>query len=252
MLIRQLDGEFPGTLSTYDRPTPNLRLSLMLSIAKNFLFIHIPKTGGSSVQTVLAQYSEDSILTRSGPSIHDGRSFGVENARYRSKKHSPLSHYWAHMRGHGELAVFDQLYKFAIIRNPWDRCISWYFSPHLGKDRAWSREDFLRLLPRIHGIGHYTTIPTIPARLAAKVGLNSSYTFFRNRSLTSDINRLLRFESLSEDFDQALRDIGLPPAKLPHRNASRRESYRSYLDDELRQIIARKYREEIRYGNYEF
>ena len=33
----------------------------MISLKHHFLFIHVPKTGGNSIQNILADYSEDTL-----------------------------------------------------------------------------------------------------------------------------------------------------------------------------------------------
>ena len=96
----------------------------MLSLQKKFLFIHVPKTGGNSIQNILRNFSEDKIACLADH--QDGfERFGVINDKYATKKHSTLDQYKKAI----EPKIYQELFKFSTIRNPWDRCISFYFSP---------------------------------------------------------------------------------------------------------------------------
>ena len=66
----------------------------MISFQKRFLFVHIPKTAGNSIQSVLRNYSEDEIVALRGE--QDGiERFGLRNPNYKIKKHSTLAEYRA-------------------------------------------------------------------------------------------------------------------------------------------------------------
>src|SRR6059058_1959617 len=96
----------------------------MISFQKRFLFVHIPKTAGNSIQSILRNYSEDQIVALR--SEQDGiERFGLRNPNYKIRKHSTLAEY--------RMALGDEqfrsLYKFACVRNPWDRMVSYYFRP---------------------------------------------------------------------------------------------------------------------------
>jgi N6-adenosine-specific RNA methylase IME4 len=96
----------------------------MISLRNRFLFVHIPKTAGNSIQSVLCDYSEDRIVTRGG---QDGvERFEVRSAGRELEKHSTLADYYREL---GEETAAG-LFKFTCVRNPWDRMISFWFSPH--------------------------------------------------------------------------------------------------------------------------
>jgi hypothetical protein len=201
----------------------------MISLSKRFLFVHVPKTGGNSIQGVLKQYSEDRIVA-DAPHQDGIERFEVANDRYSTHKHASLAEYHAAM----EPAIYTGLYKFSVIRNPWDWMISLYFSPHRG-ETAWNRDAFMTVVNDAGTLRRY--IRTEP-------GVDGP--------LDADLECLMRFERLEADFARVCTDLGIPHEPLPRRNQSQREGYAAYYDAELRDFVALKFHEEIAFGNYRF
>lgn len=77
---------------------------MLISDSKKMIFIHIQKTGGSSLRYTL----KDMI-----PDLEENR--GV-------KYHAPLSDI---LKSYPRLRC-GEYYTIAFIRNPWDRLVSWY------------------------------------------------------------------------------------------------------------------------------
>ena len=80
------------------------------------------RTGGNSVQSVLARYSEDK-LTRRG--LQDGVDRFEVQGHYTGHKHFSLQDYADVVPPD----IFSGLFKFTVVRNPWARAISWFFTP---------------------------------------------------------------------------------------------------------------------------
>jgi len=199
----------------------------LISLQKRFLFIHIPKTGGNSIQNVLRNYSEDKIVTI-GKHQDGVERFEVRNDHYAISKHSTLPEY----REVIDQETFRQLYKFATVRNPWDMMISFYFSPHRQVDE-WDRDAFLNLLRQVHPVRHYIST-------ADQLDLGREMDF------------IIRFEQLNEDFAKICNQLELPLEDLPVRNKSNRKHYAAYYDEELVGLVRKKFHEEIEFGHYEF
>src|SRR5262245_28897369 len=87
----------------------------MLSLNRDFVFVHVPKTGGTAVETVLAPYA-DAI-------VFDASAFADPSVNFRHKHATALMI----RNGMGE-AAFAAAFKFAVVRNPWD----WVTSNYLG------------------------------------------------------------------------------------------------------------------------
>ncbi len=223
----------------------------MISLQKKFLFIHVPKTGGNSIQNILKDYSEDRILGHPDPGGNGLlQRFQVRNDRYGSSKHSTLSQYRTAL----EPEIFRGLYRFSVIRNPWDRMISYYFSPHRGIN-GWNRYSFLELIREVQPVRHYicckkTVTPlTIIGNICREFGVQLPLL---HRKLAGELDFLIRFEQLDSDFQKVCDRLEIPFTPLPRVNRSRHDHYSSYYDDETREAVRRKFREEIVTGNYSF
>ena len=217
----------------------------MLSLQKKFLFIHIPKTGGNSLQNILKDSSEDQLVGH--PPDENGvlQRFQVRNEQYNLGKHATLSQY---------KEVFSSLYKFAVLRNPWDRMISYYFSPHRGV-QVWNRYSFLELVNEVQPAHHFTCCKRRPRpllileNLCKEAGIR--FPFSRKR-IDTEIDFLIRFEDLDKGFQKVCERLAIPYIPLPRANRSRHEHYSVYYDEETRQAVGQKFRAEIITGKYQF
>ncbi len=235
----------------------------MISVKKNFLFVHMPKTGGNSLQTILRRYSEDERIVREW---QDGTNrFAIENTLYGTKKHSTLSEYKAVLPP----VLYDSLFKFAVIRNPWERMVSMYFSSN---QRDWNRETFKKLAEKTLSLRRFIVLDSPIQNVLKKLkfrhehdgkphlGIDLESISRRvkfpvdssKKKLTDDIDYLLRFEILNKEFKLLCKQLDIPHVPLPRVNVSERKHYTQYYDEELKQLVGRKFTEEIEFGKYQF
>jgi Sulfotransferase family len=200
----------------------------MISFQKRFLFVHIPKTAGNSIQNVLRDYSEDELVALRGE--QDGvERFGLRNPKYKVKKHSTLAEYRAAL---GE-TEFGKLYKFTCVRNPWDRMVSYYFTPTQNVT-AWDRKKFRKAILKVLPVADYLRLDR---------GKEDPF---------ANVNYIIRFENLVEDFRNVCAALDISRTTLPRYNSSQREHYSKYYDDELCELVRARFAAEIERFGYTF
>ena len=141
--------------------------------------------------------------------------------------------------------IWASYFKFAFVRNPWDRLVSWY---HMCIQRA-SENNFSRYIKE-HAPTFDDFVTKTTTGVAEKTTHNQlDYVTDENGEMMLDF--IGRYESLQEDFAVVKGKLNLA-SELPHVNKSSHRDYRDYYTDETRGIVARRFARDIEYLGYHF
>jgi len=199
----------------------------MYSRLFNAIFVHIPKTGGQSVEHVFAGLhnldwrKRGSLLLRKNP-----RS--GQKPRYLA--HLLASEYYE--KGFMAPDVFASCFKFTTVRNPFDRALSEY--RYRSRKRELSFSNFVRLI----------TGSKIDRHLLPQV------EFVVDASGKIMVDRAMRFESLEREFLEISLELFGREVPLPHVNKSPPSTGHTDLSEEVRSAIYRRYERDFDYFGY--
>ena len=144
-------------------------------------------------------------------------------------------------------SAWNEAFKFAFVRNPWDRLVSQYHFMiiEVVLDVISRRHpDLAELVHRSVSFSEYVKLWTMTH------GDQTSVLSDREGNILVDF--IGHFENLEDDFATVCRRIGLTNVTLPHINATQHPGYRDYYDDETRDLVARHYARDIDRFQYEF
>lgn len=196
------------------RPLKNRVQLLRHKLIDKFVFIHINKTGGTSVANAL-----------NIPTIH----------RTALEKMSELGrHEW------------DRRFTFAVVRNPWDKVVSHYYyrvqtdQTDLGKGRI-DFKDWVRLTYGEKNPTYYNK----PKMFMPQIN------WVADESGELMVDYICRFESLTSDFEEVCDRLKFE-ASLPHLKSSKRGSYQDYYDSATKAIIEDWFAKDIEHFHYTF
>ncbi len=144
---------------------------------------------------------------------------------------------WARRFDRMDDSTLDGIFKFTIVRNPFDRVVSAFFYLR-DKCRGYALSEFVVEVLGRRGVD-----------FDPHFDVQSDGLFHEGELLVDHVGR---FESLQESWREIAARIDAP-TPLPHHGRSERlPAYASYFTDEARRVVERLYRHDLENFGYAF
>ncbi|MBC8002129.1 MAG: sulfotransferase family 2 domain-containing protein [Opitutaceae bacterium] len=207
---------------------------------RDVLFLWVPKCAGTSTYQTLVKHGciEDRWLD--------------PMRRFRNRGVSTFSHVdvvGLVEEGVIRKAYFDNAFKFAFVRNPYDRAVSLF--AYLKKlkfpevPEAMTFTEFCLTLER----GAYPPVGLYNYKGLSQCNLMLSWITDRSGKIIADF--VGRYETLQKDFQTVCDTIGIKET-IPHENKTEHRPYQEYFDPRTRAIIEKVYRKDLDAFGYSF
>ncbi len=218
---------------------------MIISHTHKYIFIKSRKTAGTSVEAALSHYcSGDDIVTPLGDYQfnRDEKNEWVHQSMNAGEFHQHDTALTIKNRVPAE--IWNNYFKFSIARNPWERVVSSF---------DWHSRRNPELVPRKR-LFHKLGFPFNELRETRKIFSR----YVKGYKKTNDnfyiiddqlcVDYTIRFENLEENLKEICRMIGLPEITLPRLKSGfrKRFHYTEYYDDESREIVAERHKNDIR------
>ena len=249
---------------------------MIIADRKKVLFIHIQKTGGTSIAALLQPYISEKY--RSENAKMPGTARDWRKTWHINRQHAKFSE---------SLAIIDSLnidpqeyFKFAIVRNPYSWLLSIWDNRY--KAELDAKADWRRRLK--FQVGKYTGLFLTPSQLFRKmypdgsfksfvlfidyllsnhppsftsklVGASDQYSYIENdRNIKFDF--IAKLENLDRDLEKINQILQLNDSfEVPHYNQKQkkksREKYLDYYDDESIAIVNRVFARDFKNFGYQ-
>jgi len=209
------------------------------------IFVHIPKTAGTSVEAVLGMHGDKHDI---GIRPYFNQQVDHEHLYGRDLQHLSAAELRHLLREDG---VFDRYFKFSIVRNPWDRLVSVlaWSDQKWAKGQQLSGVEFETVLRKLHGL--FIASQEAGRPMSVPPHLRPQSSFLLDESRGSLVDFVARYERLSLDWDFICERIGICTA-LPLRMRSYHRSYQDYYTADSRAWVAEIYAQDIEAFGYAF
>lgn len=207
------------------------------------IFVHIPKTAGTSVEAALGMHGEKRDV---GIMPYRNQAPDSEHLYGRHLTHLSALAIKAKLNGSG---AFDAYFKFTIVRHPWERLVSalaW-------REQKWAYGVTLTVaeFERLFWESYSQVLASRATPVAGTAYLLPQSSFVCDTDETLMVDFVARYETLEADWQIICDRLGVR-LPLPVRMRSHHRPYRDYYTDETRQLVAHLYARDVSLFEYDF
>ncbi|MFI0434185.1 MAG: sulfotransferase family 2 domain-containing protein [Parachlamydiaceae bacterium] len=136
---------------------------------------------------------------------------------------------------------FKDYFKFAFVRNPWDRVVSCYFHKVVTKEIPLFKECFDKDFDFFVDFINKTDLRTANAHIRLQTKL-----------IPKGLDFIGKLDTFDQDFQHVCDVIGIEYHGLTHEHQTQHAHYSSYYTPRTRRIIAKKYEADIKAFGFKF
>ncbi|MCX7558908.1 sulfotransferase family 2 domain-containing protein [Sulfitobacter sp. F26204] len=214
---------------------------MIISRGRSYIFVHIPKTGGTSLALALEERAmkDDIMLGDTPKAVKRRRRVKDIKTSGRLWKHAGLSDIDGLVDAH-EIA---EMFTFTLVRNPWDRLVSYY---HWLKEQTFD-----------HPAVHLAKAQSFEGFLADPITLTTqrqwpAASYMRDVNGVERCTSYIRLEHFEQDSAALIAHLGFDLV-MPWENRSHRTTgYRDYYSTAMRDAVAESCTEDILRFGYTF
>lgn len=217
------------------------------------IYLAVPKVANSSLKTAFWHLFPEDIRSQTADEK-------IKRRAYTEKKNRELLFARKARIMKHQVKKYPDYFKFAFVRNPWDRLVSCYSDKILSTavlengqvDHGHNAIHSKAGLPEKMKFDAFVKkIAEIPDHKANR-HFRSQHTFLCSRSGHLLPGFIGHYESLQDDFNEIQHKLGTEGLELPVIRKSDRVPYQSYYTDELRDIVYKRYERDIELFGYRF
>ncbi len=215
---------------------------MIVSKANRFVFVHMPRTGGTAVTKALKSYLSDQDTI------------------------------WEYMHKHRTITKLAQergkcilnYYCFTIMRNPWEMIHSdWYYAKAmmLPQHKEWREKNQPKLAEwgkTLEEHSKLSLLDFIIAKYRKPWYKNGIFNYYCSIGPVHMMNYIIHHERMNKDFETVCEAIGLGGVELKVVNSTKklnsegRPPYQEDYSDEARLLVESICKQDIEKFNYEF
>ena len=168
------------------------------------IFVHIPKNAGTSIE----------------------KYFGNGSVRIQPNKHADINEIKTKFKN-----SYNNYKKFTIIRNPYDKMVSWYFYLKRNLGENYNVIEFNKWIKDPSKFWH----------------ADDPISYLKHQhEWIDDTVKIIKFENLNKELSIFFNEKII----LPITNKSNRDDYLSYYNKKSLDIVYKKYKEDFKKYNY--
>lgn len=214
---------------------------MIISRGRRYIFVHIPKTGGTAMTLALeARAMADDILISDTPkAMKRKRRLNEVKTAGRLWKHSTLADIDG-LLGPEDLPDFTV---FTLVRNPWDRMVSYY---HWLKDQSFEHPAVTRA--KALDFEAFVLDPLVTQSIKA----SPARRYVTDAAGTAQPCHFVRLEHFEADIEPVEAHLGFKLDLEPTNRSSRERDFRIYYTDKTASRLADMAAEDIERFGYSF